>query len=371
MRVLQLIALIALASSCAAASAATDSDTTGVAKIKTGVDVPSRVLAANHKQTKRSLRRYEDEERGIPISDKLDDVVSKVDDVVGVAGKEAKATSKWEALIKKNADKITAIAARAKKLSVKSTQVDEVAEMAARSALVTKLSERYNYADKLSLSALKQLDEIEKVRLVDIEKGIKGTKTTANGMRRDITTFEGMKTAPKKYLESHVGRNQQRFGKDGSRLLSANVVTRLNEKGEKQILLISSSNPKKGDFLLPKGGWDKGENIKKAALREVIEEGGVGGQLAHGLGKVKFQEGADKYTYYAYLMKSSTVYDDWSESIRYRLWVSMDEAIEMLAGRPNMAEVVKRAQHVDNKIKAGILPEVNPGLAKVKLDGTT
>ncbi|KAG6946721.1 hypothetical protein JG688_00015887, partial [Phytophthora aleatoria] len=175
MRVLQLIALIALASSCAAASAATNSDTTGVAKIKTGVDVPSRVLAANHKQTKRSLRRYEDEERAINTSD-------KVDDVVGVAGKEAKASSKLEALIKKHADEYAEYAARTKKLAAKSTQVDEVAEMAARSTLVTELSERYKYADKLSLSALKQLDEIEKVRKLDIEKGIKGTKTTADGM---------------------------------------------------------------------------------------------------------------------------------------------------------------------------------------------
>ncbi|KAG3100007.1 hypothetical protein PI124_g15526 [Phytophthora idaei] len=348
MRVLQLIALIALA-----ASVATESD--------------ARVLAADHKQTKRSLRQYDPEELGEVNSKNeervstgmiddvvtkagglVDDVMGKVDDVAGKAGQAGKASSKLKELVTKNMGKLE--------------------DIAAHSSLVERLSGRYKYADKLSLSALKQLDEIEKVRLVDIEKGIKGTKTTANGMRRDITPFEGMKTAPKKYLESHVGRNQQRFGKDGSRLLSANVVTRLNEKGGKQILLISSSNPKKGDFLLPKGGWDKGENIKKAALREVIEEGGVGGQLAHGLGKVKLQEGTDKYTYYAYLMKSSTVYDDWSESIRYRLWVSMDDAMEMLGGRPQMAEVVRRAKHVDDKIAAGTLPELNAGLAKVKLD---
>ncbi|KAG6943937.1 hypothetical protein JG688_00017357 [Phytophthora aleatoria] len=317
MRVLQLIALIALA-----ASVATESD--------------ARVLAADHKQTKRSLRQYDPEELGEVNSKNeervstgmiddvvtkagglVDDVMGKVDDVAGKAGQAGKASSKLKELVTKNMGKLE--------------------DMAAHSSLVERLSGRYKYADKLSLSALKQLDEIEKVRLVDIEKGIKGTKTTANGMRRDITPFEGIKTAPKKYLESHI-------------------------------LLISSSNPKKGDFLLPKGGWDKGENIKKAALREVIEEGGVGGQLANGLGKVKLQEGTDKYTYYAYLMKSSTVYDDWSESIRYRLWVSMDDAMEMLAGRPQMAEVVRRAKHVDDKIAAGTLPELNAGLAKVKLD---
>lgn len=51
----------------------------------------------------------------------------------------------------------------------------------------------------------------------------------------------------------------------------------------------------------------------------------VGGQLAHGLGKLRFAEGNNKYTYQAFLMRSSTVYDDWAESIRYRLWVRFVE----------------------------------------------
>ncbi|KAF4032579.1 NUDIX domain-containing protein [Phytophthora infestans] len=363
MKVLQLIALTALVSSCVAASAA---DPSGLAKTKSDVDVLSRVLA-DHEQTNRSLRRYDlegldsvnsnrEERNSITMVDDVvtkasglvDDVMGKTDDVVGKAGQFGKVPTKLRDVATKNMDKIK--------------------EMTARSALVKTLTGRYDYAEKLSLSALKQLDDIEKVRAVDIKKGIKGSKETPDGMRRVIEPFEGMKVAPKKFLESHVGRADQRYGKDGSRLLSANVVMRLNDKGEKQILLISSSNPKKGDFLLPKGGWDKGEDVKKAALREVIEEGGVGGQLAHGLGKLRFAEGNNKYTYQAFLMRSSTVYDDWAESIRYRLWVSMDDAMEILKGRPKMAEVVNRAKRVDDRIVAGELPALNPKLSQVKLD---
>ncbi|KAG3068236.1 hypothetical protein PC121_g10281 [Phytophthora cactorum] len=151
-----------------------------------------------------------------------------------------------------------------------------------------------------------------------------------------------------KYLVSHVGHDMQRFDKKRwSRLLSSAVVMRTNEQGQHQIVFLSSSNPKKGDFLLPKGGWDKGEDIKKAALREVIEEGGVNAQLAHGLGKVKFEDAGKKYTYFAYLMKANKIYDDWAESIRYRLWVSLDEAEVMLARRGQKVKVVKRAMAVN------------------------
>lgn len=85
--------------------------------------------------------------------------------------------------------------------------------------------------------------------------------------------------APEKFKSSHVGRNTQRYGKDKSWWLSASVIARTTDQGERQILLISSSNPTKSDSLLPKGGWDTGEKVKKAALREVIEEGGVCGDL--------------------------------------------------------------------------------------------
>ncbi|POM68806.1 Hypothetical protein PHPALM_14984 [Phytophthora palmivora] len=103
-------------------------------------------------------------------------------------------------------------------------------------------------------------------------------------------------------------------------------------------------------------------------MREVIEEGGVNAQLLHGLGKSKFSEGDKKYTYYSYMMKSSTVYDDWAESARYRIWVSYDDAIALLAKRPHMVKVVEKAKKIDGKVKAGKLPEADRKMRKFTLD---
>ncbi|KAI9988485.1 hypothetical protein PInf_021912 [Phytophthora infestans] len=339
MRVLQLICLVALISRCAADTATTNSHTASTLKINSDADAVSRVLAADRRQATRSLRQFdhdelaggdaEDQERGISISGPVEKMVTKFRDGLN-------------AVLSKNPVRL-------------------------RASLVEQLSKTYSYADKLSTSTLKQLEHIEKLRAADIKKGVKGSKATPGGMRRNVEPFPDMSTVPRKFLESHVGRDGQRFGKDGSRLLSAGVVTRFNDKGEREMLMISSSNPKKREFLPPKGGWDKGEDIKTAALREVIEEGGVSAQLAHGLGKVRLQDGDNKYTYFAYLMKSNKVYDDWSESTRYRLWVPMDDAVEMLGKRPQLAEIVKRAKFVDAKIAAGKMPELNPRLSQVKL----
>ncbi|KAK1943019.1 Nudix hydrolase 12 [Phytophthora citrophthora] len=124
-----------------------------------------------------------------------------------------------------------------------------------------------------------------------------------------------MKLPPAEFQKSHVGRDDQLVGANTQRLLSAAVVSKGDDINDK-VLLISSSNPKKGDWLLPKGGWENGEAVEKAVLREVIEEGEVKASLLHKLGDFEFTKGS---TAYAYMAKSSKVYDDWAESIRYRI----------------------------------------------------
>eukprot|EP00644_Phytophthora_capsici_P004104 jgi/Phyca11/21693/fgenesh1_pg.PHYCAscaffold_107_\ len=240
-------------------------------------------------------------------------------------------------------------------------------EFAETGRLVKKLKANVLYKDveleKMSLQALRQLDDIERIRQVDIKNKVKGTKETADGMRRKMEITDNMKLPPPQFLESHIGREAQRLGENGQRLLSAAVVSKGDDVHGK-VLLISSSNPKKGDFLLPKGGWDEGEAVEKAVLREVIEEGGVKGQLLHKLGDFEFTEGS---TAYAYMMKSSTIYDDWAESIRYRLWLSYDDAIILLAKRPYMADVVRKAKETDELIKLRKLDAADESLANIKL----
>eukprot|EP00644_Phytophthora_capsici_P008946 jgi/Phyca11/14147/fgenesh1_pg.PHYCAscaffold_6_\ len=242
--------------------------------------------------------------------------------------------------------------------------VEKVTTMADDIAAVAKTVAK-TYPEGLSKGTLAQIKEVEQLRLKDIATY---TKKTGDGMRRKISPFPGMKIAPKKYLESHVGRNMQLYGDDGSRLMSSAVVSRSAKDGGGDVLLISSSNPQKNDWLLPKGGWDKGEDIQSAALREVVEEGGVNAKLLHSLGDYKFTQGDKAYTYYAYKMKAGTVYDDWAESVRYRLWVSYEDALKLLAKRPQMMKVVKKAQETDELIKLGKLPKRDPTLATYRIE---
>ncbi|KAL3657131.1 hypothetical protein V7S43_017925 [Phytophthora oleae] len=321
MRVLLLVALAAFASTTSATS--------------------DRVASL---QAKRYLRQYDLETLTVPDSDKEErQFVDKVDDLVKVADDfiaKAKIPTKLNAAVQK----VT-------------TTADDVAAVA--KTIVKK------YPEGLSKGAIAQIEEVELLRVKDIATY---TKKTGDGMRRKILPFDGMKTAPKKYLESHVGRDMQLYGDDGSRLMSSAVVSRSAKDGGGDVLLISSSNPKKNDWLLPKGGWDKGEDIQNAALREVVEEGGVNAKLLHSLGDFKFKEGEKAYTYYAYKMKAGTVYDDWAESVRYRLWVSYEDALKLLAKRPQMVNVVKKAQETDELIKLGKLPKRDPTLTNYRIE---
>ncbi|OWZ02474.1 RxLR effector protein [Phytophthora megakarya] len=255
MRALSVFTLITVASLALLIADSTKLDSAMVhSDIKT---IPLSV-DVDHSQVKRTLRRYisnDNEERGMvgnvdAVATKLDDVATKLDDVTGI--------SKFDDMVTKTK--------KLPQLDLIAKHLDEIAE---KSALGTKLSSRYKNADRLSLPTLRQLDEIEKLRATDIATY---SKKDGKSMRRIIPDFPGKKTAPAKFLESHVGREQQRIGTDGSRLLASAVVY---DPATERVLLISSSNPNKNDFLSIKGGWDHGESIEKATLREVMEEGGV------------------------------------------------------------------------------------------------
>ncbi|RAW21369.1 hypothetical protein PC110_g22190 [Phytophthora cactorum] len=332
MRLISLATLIAIVSSCATSSAASNSLTL----------LSSRAHASNHKRSLRqndfnelSATEVSNEERNIVKVDKVDDIVTKVDDAFGKMHVQ-KLPANLNAAVEKAVMTADDIAAVAKKISAK-------------------------YPKGLSESTMTQIKKVEEQRLKDLATY---SKDTADGMRRKIEPFPGIKIAPKEYLGSHIGRDMQRYGNDNARLLSCNVISRPKEQGGGDVLLISSSNPNKNDWLLPKGGWDKGEDIEKAAWREAIEEGGVNGKLTAALGKITFKNKDDKkYRYYAYKMKAKTVYDDWSESVRYRLWVSYEDAIKMLGNREEMVNIVKRAKLADDLANANRLPKEDPRLA--------
>ena len=55
---------------------------------------------------------------------------------------------------------------------------------------------------------------------------------------------------------------------------------------ENTILLLKKFN---GDWVLPKGRVEKGETIKQAALREVLEESGVKAEILKYIGMANYK----------------------------------------------------------------------------------
>ncbi|OWZ04320.1 hypothetical protein PHMEG_00023796 [Phytophthora megakarya] len=355
MRVLSVLAWVALV-----ASTATRSTKADISAIKANVNHTPRELASEHSQVKRSLRylpshsNYEDTEDRT-IGDKVDDVVMKLDDVTGL-NKLDDATGKAKKLVPKLDDALM-------------KNLDGFQTYVTRSALVNQLKGKYKYADELDLSTLKQLSVIEARRPEDI-KNFHFSKATGSSLHKHVDDFEGIKRAPKQYMESHVGREAQRYGPNNERMISAGVISRPESQGGGDVLLISGSKPTKGDWLLPKGGWDKGEDVKMSAMREMIEEGGVNTKLLHSLGKRKVSDRDNEYIIYPFMAKSITVYDDYAENVRYRIWVPYNDAIKLLSKRPYLAKLVQQAKKKAKQIAAGKLPEQDKKMRKFLLDVT-
>ncbi|GMF16643.1 unnamed protein product [Phytophthora lilii] len=213
-----------------------------VANFNADVDVWNRALYANQ-PSKRSLRWRDQEDGEEREIGQLNALVEKADDVL------ARATHS------------------SPKVKNSAWQIVKYDNMAATVNVLKK------YPQGLDSKTMAQLAKVEEQRAKDVAFLKKMSKKKPDGLLRPMEITPDMKVAP--VLNSHVGRHQQLFADDGSRLLSCVVVSRPAKEGGGDVLLISSSNPNKQEWLLPKGGWDKGESIHKAAWREAMEEGGV------------------------------------------------------------------------------------------------
>ncbi|EGZ19656.1 hypothetical protein PHYSODRAFT_285308 [Phytophthora sojae] len=199
-----------------------------------------------------------------------------------------------------------------------------------------------HYPKGLSEKAIKELRTAETKRFTDY--AMLGPSDKYNLLRPMQGVDEAM-IAPN--LVSLTGRKNQVLGDAGGRSVVCNVVMRSEAEGG-GILLISSSKLDKQDFILPKGGLEKGEIAYGAAKREVLEEGGVRYRsdififyrwsvltlvMALQVKVKKLKElgvtlVGDK-TYESFLMRSKKVYEQWSESRRLRVWVRECQSIEI------------------------------------------
>ncbi|KAL2521887.1 Nudix hydrolase 17 [Forsythia ovata] len=176
-------------------------------------------------------------------------------------------------------------------------------------------------------------------------------------------------------LVSRTGRHMQRYNFQGHRQVVGCIPYRYKGVNGKsivdedaiEVLVISSQRKGKG-MLFPKGGWEKDESIKEAALRETMEEAGVLGDVEQPgvspdflnkipeLGKWSFKSNNNNNCYegrmFPLLVKEQLEF--WPEKdVRQRIWISvrearkvchywwMKEALELLVNRLTSQGVVE------------------------------
>ncbi|KAL4859371.1 Nudix hydrolase 21 [Chlorella vulgaris] len=141
--------------------------------------------------------------------------------------------------------------------------------------------------------------------------------------------------------QARSGRELQKYGESGERLVAGSIPVRFKEGVEGpdgvEVLLISSNSGKRPVF--PKGGWEQDEELREAALRETLEEAGVRGTLEEPLiGKFPFLSAkapaqhtqmthGGRCMAYLFVMHVSEVLEVWPEAKqRKREWCSLQEA---------------------------------------------
>eukprot|EP00802_Teleaulax_amphioxeia_P018629 Tamp_18829.p1 GENE.Tamp_18829~~Tamp_18829.p1 ORF type:complete len:173 (+),score=37.87 Tamp_18829:22-519(+) len=129
------------------------------------------------------------------------------------------------------------------------------------------------------------------------------------------------------------GREKQRYGEGGERLVAGCVVLREGADGARECLLISSKDPSK--WIFPKGGWETDETLEEAARRETLEEAGVVVELGRQIGWFTCQGKNGRQTRVCLFEASGRdhLQDGWghlkgAEETRCRRWFRLSEAKE-------------------------------------------
>ncbi|KAJ5688725.1 hypothetical protein N7462_003117 [Penicillium macrosclerotiorum] len=148
-------------------------------------------------------------------------------------------------------------------------------------------------------------------------------------------------------MESRVGRENQRYGPQGERLVAGIVAVSADRT---QVLMIQSTGP--GGWVLPKGGWEFDESAEDAACREAWEEAGIHCTIYKDLGLIPEMRGsadlltaqAPKASYQFFEASVDREEPVWPESYkRQRQWVDYAQAAQALASRPELLEALNRS----------------------------
>uniref|UniRef100_L7M6G8 diphosphoinositol-polyphosphate diphosphatase n=1 Tax=Rhipicephalus pulchellus TaxID=72859 RepID=L7M6G8_RHIPC len=129
------------------------------------------------------------------------------------------------------------------------------------------------------------------------------------------------------------------YDEDGFRRRAACLCVR---KDESEILLVSSSSAP-DRWIVPGGGLEPNEEPSTAAMREVMEEGGVRGRLGRCLGT--FENSERKHRTMVFILEVTEELEEWEDSKnigRKRKWFPIDEALRVLSvSKPVQCNYVK------------------------------
>ncbi|KXL43342.1 hypothetical protein M433DRAFT_156048 [Acidomyces richmondensis BFW] len=151
-------------------------------------------------------------------------------------------------------------------------------------------------------------------------------------------------------MEARTGRDKQRYGPNGERLVAGVVALSADRT---QVLLIQSS-ARKG-WVLPKGGWETDEKTQQeAACREAWEEAGIECKVDKDLGEIeekrteaqikKYGASAPAARFRFFEVRVREEKAEWPERHkRDRKWMSYRTARDVLKDRPELLEALERS----------------------------
>ncbi|KAI9680213.1 MAG: hypothetical protein M1829_001450 [Trizodia sp. TS-e1964] len=148
-------------------------------------------------------------------------------------------------------------------------------------------------------------------------------------------------------MESRVGRNKQRYGASGERLVAGVVPL----SADKYYVLVIKST-RRDAWVLPKGGWETDENtVQEAAIREAWEEAGIVCRIQRDLGTIpdsraspQLPPEAPKALYQFFEVAVDKEEVQWPEMHkRTRQWMLYREAAQALSSRPELLEALNRS----------------------------
>jgi 8-oxo-dGTP diphosphatase len=102
------------------------------------------------------------------------------------------------------------------------------------------------------------------------------------------------------------------------------------KEGKKKKLAVVHRH-KHDDWSLPKGKLDSGENWKKAAVREVLEETGFSGKIKKYAGSISYLlDGKPKVVLFWHMKIKTFSPEKMNGEVDEVRWLTVDEAIELL-----------------------------------------